>query len=114
MAGLVLDGAGQVKMETLNTCIALHQRIHGLVENYAISVKNNKPEKTHLNNIRRNLPIMAAKLKGQFGMISDLVTAAYNSIGSFLFFALFGWASLDQMAKAYRKLPAAQVRQTGA
>ena len=48
------------------------------------------------------------------GAISDLVTAAYNSIGSFLFFALFGWASLDQMAKAYRKLPAAQVRQTGA
>ena len=79
MAGLVLDGAGQVKMETLNTCIALHQRIHGLVENYAISVKNNKPEKTHLNNIRRNLPILAAKLKAQFGMISDLVTAVYMS-----------------------------------
>ena len=79
MAGLVLDGAGQVKMDTLNTCIALHQRIHGLVENYALSVKNNKPEKTQLNNIRRNLPILAAKLKGQFGMISDLATAVFMS-----------------------------------
>lgn len=79
MAGLVLDGAGQVKMETLNTCIALHQRIHGLVESYAIGVKNNKPEPSYLNNIRRNLPILAAKLKSQFGMISDLATAVYMS-----------------------------------
>lgn len=79
MAGLVLDGAGQVKMDTLNTCIALHQRIHGLVENYALGVKNNKPEPSILNNIKRNLPILAAKLKGQFGMISDLVTAVYMS-----------------------------------
>lgn len=79
MAGLVLDGAGQIKMETLNTCIALHQRIHGLVENYALGVKNQKPEPSILNNIKRNLPILAAKLKAQFGMISDLVTAVYMS-----------------------------------
>jgi hypothetical protein len=79
MAGLQLDGAGQVKMETLDQCIALHQRIHGLVETYALGVKNNKPEASILNNIRRNLPILAAKLKGQFGMISDLVTAVYMS-----------------------------------
>lgn len=79
MAGLVLDGAGQVKMETLDTCVALLQRVHGMVESYAISVKNNKPEKNYLNNIRRNLPVMAGKLKNQFGMISDLVTAVYMS-----------------------------------
>lgn len=77
MAGLQLDGAGQVKMETLDTCIALHQRIHGLVETYALGVKNGKPEASILNNIRRNLPVLAGKLKGQFGMISDLVTAVY-------------------------------------
>ena len=77
MAGLVLDGAGQVKMETLDTCVTLLQRIHGSVESYGISVKNNKPERSHLNNVRRNLPIMAGKLKNQFGMISDLVTAVY-------------------------------------
>ena len=79
MAGLVLDGAGQVKMDTLNTCIALHQRIHGWVESYAIGVKNQKPEATILNNIRRNLPVLAAKLKTQFGLISDLATAVYMS-----------------------------------
>jgi len=79
MAGLKLDGAGQVKMETLDTCLALHQRIHGLVETYALGVKNGKPEMAILNNVKRNLPILAGKLKGQFGMISDLVTSVYMS-----------------------------------
>ena len=79
MAGLVLDGAGQVKMDTLNTAIALHQRIHASVEQYALGVKNKKPEPSILNNIKRNLPILAAKLKNQFGMISDLATAVYMS-----------------------------------
>jgi len=79
MAGLQLDGAGQVKMETLDVCIALHQRIHGYVETYALGVKNGKPEMAILNNVKRNLPVLAGKLKGQFGMISDLVTAVYMS-----------------------------------
>ena len=79
MAGLQLDGAGQVKMETLDLCLNLHQRIHGSVEQYALSVKNGKPEPSILNNIKRNLPILAGKLKGQFGMVSDLVTAVYMS-----------------------------------
>ncbi|HEX7938930.1 MAG TPA: hypothetical protein VF483_08030 [Gemmatimonadaceae bacterium] len=79
MAGLVLDGAGQVKMDTLNTCIALHQRLNGWVEAYAVGVKNNKPEASILNNIKRNLPVLAGKLKAQFGMISDLATAVYMS-----------------------------------
>jgi hypothetical protein len=79
MAGLQLDGAGQVKMETLNVAVAMLQRIHGWVETYALGVKNGKPEPSILNNVKRNLPILAAKLKGQFGMISDLVTAVYMS-----------------------------------
>ena len=77
MAGLVLDGAGQVKLETLTWALAMQQRLHGMVETYAVGVKNGKPETSILNNIKRNLPVMAAKLKGQFGMVSDLVTATY-------------------------------------
>jgi hypothetical protein len=79
MAGLVLDGAGQVKMETLLTCVNLHQRLHGLVETYALSVRSAKPEPSILNNIKRNLPILASKLKDQFGLLSDLVTSVYLS-----------------------------------
>ena len=81
MAGLVLDGAGQVKYETLQWALTMHQRLHGQVETYAVGVKNSKPEPSILNNIKRNLPVMAAKLKAQFGMVSDLVTAVYAGAG---------------------------------
>ena len=75
MAGLKLDGAGMAKMTTLDDCILLHQRLHSLVETYALSVKNNKPAGSIMSNIKRQFPALAAKLKGQFGMISDLVTS---------------------------------------
>ncbi|HEU4993911.1 MAG TPA: hypothetical protein VFT29_03795 [Gemmatimonadaceae bacterium] len=75
MAGLRLDGAGQAKMNTIDDCVTIHQRIHGLVEQYALSVKQNKPAGHVLQNIKRQVPTLAAKLKGQFGMISDLVTS---------------------------------------
>ena len=75
MAGIRLDGAGQAKMTTLDDSIVLHQRLHALVEMYALSVKNNKPAGGILQNIKRQFPTLAAKLKGQFGIISDLVTA---------------------------------------
>ena len=41
MAGLKLDGAGQAKMATLDDCVTLYQRIHTLVEQYALAVKSN-------------------------------------------------------------------------
>ena len=79
MAGIRMDGAGQAKMVTLDDCVLLHQRLHSLVEQYALSVKNNKPAGGIMTNIKRQFPTLAAKLKGQFGMISDLVTAVSMS-----------------------------------
>lgn len=75
MAGIRLDGAGQAKMTTLDDAVVIHQRLHSLVENYALYVKNNKPSGGVLQNIKRQFPLLGSKLKGQFGMISDLVTA---------------------------------------
>ncbi len=75
MAGLKLDGAGQAKMVTLEDSVALLQRLHNLVEQYALSVKQAKPQTTYLNSIKRQFPVLAGKLKGQFGMIADLVTS---------------------------------------
>lgn len=75
MAGLKLDGAGQAKMATLDEAVVIHQRLHSLVENYALCVKNDKPSGGILQNIKRQFPALAGKLKGQFGMISDLVTS---------------------------------------
>lgn len=81
MAGLKLDGAGQAKMVTLDDAMVLHQRLHGLVEQYALTVKNNKPGATFMNNLKRQMPVLAGKLKGQFGMISDLVTSVNMQMG---------------------------------
>ena len=75
MAGIRMDGAGQAKMTTLDDSVLLQQRIHGLVETYALSVKQNKPAGAIMQNLKRQMPLLAAKLKGQFGMISDLVTS---------------------------------------
>lgn len=80
MAGPKLDGAGVVKMKTLEDAILLLQRVNGLVENYAMAVKRNTPSSMFVMNIRRTLPTLAENLKSQFGMISDLIlTVNLNS-----------------------------------
>jgi len=73
MAGLRLDGAGQAKMKTLEAAMSTLLRINGLVEQYALQVKNNQSGSTYLSNIRRQLPQLNAMLKNQFGMIADQV-----------------------------------------
>jgi hypothetical protein len=75
MAGFRLDGAGQAKMTTLEDAMVIYQRIHGLIETYALSVKQNKPASGIMQNLKRQVPTLAAKLKGQFGMISELATS---------------------------------------
>jgi hypothetical protein len=75
MAGIKLDSAGQNKLKTLDEALLLLQRIHGIVEQYAMALKRNQPTQAYVMNIRRQLPTLAANLKGQFGMISDQVTA---------------------------------------
>lgn len=75
MAGLKLDGAGQVRMTTLDEAMVIHQRLHGLVETYAMQVKRNQPAGHIMMSLKRQMPGLAGKLKGQFGMISDLVTS---------------------------------------
>ena len=74
MAGLKLDGAGTAKMTTLEAANLELQRLHGVVENMAILVKNNKPSTPMLPQVKRAGIALAARLKNQFGMISDQVT----------------------------------------
>ena len=80
MAGLKLDGAGTAKMVTLDDCITIHSRIHNLVEQYALAIKRNAPASHLLQNLKRQMPMLAGKLKGQFGMIADLVTSTNMSM----------------------------------
>lgn len=77
MAGLKLDGAGTVKMATLDEAALQLQRIHGNVEQWALAVKRNQPTTLFSMQLRRQLPTLASLLKAQFGMIADQVTALH-------------------------------------
>lgn len=70
-----LDGAGIAKMKSLEDAMNQLQRIHGLVEQWALAEKRNMPSSLYSGNIRRSLPILASTLKAQFGLISDQVMA---------------------------------------
>ena len=74
MAGLHLDSAGVIKMKTLDEAQTHIQRIHAIVEQYAMAVKRNQPGTVFMMNLRRQLPSLAENLKNQFGMISDQIT----------------------------------------
>ena len=77
MAGVKMDGAGIVKMTTLDEALTQLQRVHTNVEQWALASKKNQPTSLYTMQLRRQLPTLAALLKGQFGMISDQVTAMY-------------------------------------
>ena len=79
-AGSKLDGAGQAKMKTLDEALLLLQRINGLVEQYALAIKNNRPAGPFIQNIRRTLPSLSENLKGQFGMIAEQIVAVNLSV----------------------------------
>jgi hypothetical protein len=75
VAGLRLDSAGVIKMKTLDDALLHLQRIHGIVEQYAIAVKREQPSSVFAMNLRRQLPTLAENLKGQFGMVAEQVTS---------------------------------------
>ena len=81
MAGIKLDGAGQAKMKTLEDATVILQRIHNLVEQYALAVKRNQSAGSYMMNLKRQFPALASLLKGQFGMIADQVFAINLQIG---------------------------------
>jgi hypothetical protein len=74
MAGAKLDAAGAARLKTLEEALLLLQRLHGLVEAYALAVKRNQPTSALLMNLRRQFPTLAENLKSQFGTIADQVT----------------------------------------
>jgi hypothetical protein len=74
-AGPMLDGAGVQKMKTLEDATTQLQRLHGIVETYALALKRKQPTMNYGMQIKRALPPLAGLLKGQFGLISDQVLA---------------------------------------
>ena len=74
-SGPTLDGAGMAKMETLEAASAHLQRLHGLVEGMAMAMRAQQNTSQIGAQMRRAGNPMIGLLKGQFGMISDQVTA---------------------------------------
>jgi len=73
--GPKLDGAGHAKIETLDEAMAHVQRIHGIVERMGVAVRGQQDTAQFGAQIRRAGSPLVGLLKGQFGMISDQVTA---------------------------------------
>jgi len=75
MAGPKLDGAGNVKIVTVQEAQVILQRCHGIVELMAMDVKGSRPINGGIAQLKRAATPLVGKLKGQFGMISDVVVA---------------------------------------
>jgi hypothetical protein len=75
MSGLKLDGAGTAKMATLEAAMKHMQRLHSTVEQCAVAVKGKQPAAPFIPQIRRYAQPMVGLLKGQFGMVAELVSA---------------------------------------
>ena len=73
--GPKLDGAGNVKIVTIHEAQAILQRCHGIVEGMALDVKNSRPIAGGVQQLKRAATPLIGKLKGQYGMIADVVTA---------------------------------------
>jgi hypothetical protein len=74
-SGTQLDGAGLAKMATLEEATTALQRLHGIVERMAIAVRSQQNTAQFGMQLRRSGGPLVGLLKGQFGMISDQVTA---------------------------------------
>jgi hypothetical protein len=74
-SGPKLDGAGTAKMETLEEASTHLQRLHGIVERMAMAVRSQQSTAQFGAQLRRAGAPLVGLLKGQFGMISDQITA---------------------------------------
>jgi hypothetical protein len=73
VAGSQVDGAGMAKLKTLEEAAAGLQRVHALVERFALTVKQGGNTAQYVQSIRRALEPLVGLLKPQFGMIADQV-----------------------------------------
>jgi hypothetical protein len=75
MAGPKLDGAGIQKMNTLDEAATQLQRLHGIVETYALALKRNQPTSLYGMQVKRAISPLVGLLKPQFGLIADQAAA---------------------------------------
>jgi hypothetical protein len=62
-------------MKTLGQAEVQLQRLHGIVETFALAVKNSKPTPHYSMQVKRTLAPLVGLLKPQFGLIADQAAA---------------------------------------
>jgi hypothetical protein len=77
MTSKKLDAAGTIKLKILDEASVQLQRIHATVEQYAMASKREQPTTTYTASLRRQLPSLSEQLKGQFGVVAELVTGLH-------------------------------------
>lgn len=81
MAVSKIDGAGLQKLKTIEEAQSTMQTIHGHVERMAMEVKNQRGTGVIPQQIKRIAGPLQGQLKGQFGMVADLVSAMILVLG---------------------------------
>ena len=76
-----LDGAGQIKLQTLDDAMGQLQRLHGIVERYAMAVKTQTDTGGFRQQLMRAGTPLVGLLKPQFGVIADVVTSLDRKSG---------------------------------
>lgn len=73
-AGPKLDGAGTIKLVTLDEALLKLQSVHALVERMAVEQKSGKPITGMEQQLKRIATPIQGQLKAQFSLIADLVS----------------------------------------
>lgn len=74
MAKPTVDGPGQAKLQQLETATSLAQTVHGLIERYAMAVKQGQPTNGFPQQIKRAATPLVGLLRSQFQLLADVST----------------------------------------
>ena len=80
MASL-LDGTGQIKIAVLDEAVSQTQRLHGIVERYAMALKNQQETGSYRQQLMRAGAPLAGILKPQFSVTADSVNSFLQIAG---------------------------------
>lgn len=69
-----LDGAGQIKLATLDEASLQLQRLHALVERYALAVRTQSETGSFRQQLTRAATPLVGLLKPQFSVIADVAS----------------------------------------
>ncbi len=72
MAKPTVDGPGQAKLQQLETAKSIAQSVHGMVEQYALAIKNSSPTSSYPQQIKRVATPLVGLLRSQFQLLADL------------------------------------------